>query len=280
MSCFLNIVVALPSEARPLIDLLKLRPVPMPHGLKLYCRGDYRLLISGIGKIASASAVGVLAGMSAVNDRHIWVNVGIAGHQNLPVGSAAIAHAITDVATQSTFYPSIAFASSIPSAAVHCFDEPTTDYAGAAFCDMESAAFYAAAQRYADTEFIHVLKVVSDNSAADLGALNRDSISRLMEEALDEIFSVIEQLLALDDRHRSSPMPLEIESLCSKWHFTVTQTAQLRELARRWSLVIDDIPWPPMATVESSTTAREVLARLTHVVDSKAVRLPPVQEHD
>lgn len=273
MSLQTNIVVALPSEARALISKLRLQPQPMPHGLKLYSRGDCRLLISGVGKIASASAVGVLAGMSAAADRQLWLNVGIAGHAKLPIGEMAIAHSVIDVATGSQYYPSVAFQAPFQSVAVHCFDKPTTNYPVDALCDMESAGFFAAASRYCDVEFVHVVKIVSDNCAADINALDRGKINNLVNSNADAITSLIDQLQEIDQRHRRTPDTLPTEALLAKWHFTVTQQAQLRELARRWALVVDDMPWPPMTTLDRCAAGSDVLACLGDLVNSRGLQL-------
>ena len=280
MALFTNIVVALPSEARPLISELSLRPEAMAHGIKLYVRADFRLLISGIGKIASASAVGVLAGMSKARERQIWLNVGIAGHATLPVGDIAIAHSVTEVASGKVLYPSIAFPPSIPSVALHCFDEPTSNYPPDTLCDMESAGFYAAAARFADAEFIQLVKVVSDNREAHLSGLDRGKISGLVHKNIDQIITLIDQLTQLDRDHRQGPNPLPIEPLLAQWRFSVTQQAQLRELSRRWGLLIEDRPWPPAAELMGCTSGREVLVRLGDFLDTQNVRLTQVRRHD
>ena len=55
-----------------------------PASVKCYVRDRFRLVVSGIGKVASATAVGYIAGSEPDDANFAWVNVGIAGHACLP----------------------------------------------------------------------------------------------------------------------------------------------------------------------------------------------------
>ncbi len=194
MQALVNFVIALPSEAKPLINRLGLRQDSSRPDVRLYTRNQYRLLVSGIGKAASATAVRTIVGSEPSDTHHIWLNVGIAGHAHLPKGAPGIAHLITDATTGVSFCPSIAFEPPCPTYALACYDKPTTAYAGDAMCDMESSAFFSAASQFSGAEFVHALKIVSDNSAADIEALDRTAIGLLIENNLDIVTSLAETL--------------------------------------------------------------------------------------
>jgi adenosylhomocysteine nucleosidase len=204
MHILTNFVVALPSEARPIIGRLDLKRCEQARGVTLYRREDFRLAVSGIGKAASAAAVGYIAGGEPSATRHIWLNVGIAGHATLAKGTAGIAHRITDQATGTSYCPSIAFRTPCQTYALVCHDKPTTSYAQDAMCDMESSAFFSAASRFSSVDFVQALKIVSDNSAADIRALDRRAISRLVEMNLDIIEAVVGSLREIAAR---DPVP-------------------------------------------------------------------------
>ncbi|MFT4565004.1 MAG: adenosylhomocysteine nucleosidase [Gammaproteobacteria bacterium] len=273
MSLRINIVVALPSEARPIIEHLSLRHERTVGGIKLYQFENVFLVVSGIGKTASAMAVGFLAAMADPEDQHIWLNVGIAGHASLPIGTSIIAHTVTDHTTGRSLYPSIVFNLPCEGHPVRCFDEPSTDYPFAAICDMESAAFFAAASRFADIEFIQILKIVSDNSEGDMRALDRDTIVSLVKGRLEILDATLGALVALDAKHRPERICPPLEELTSKWRFTVTQQVQLRDAACRWALLRPQSSWPPMDHLRTCSRANEVLACLVNILATEQIRV-------
>lgn len=267
-----NIVTALPSEAQPIIEFFGLHEEQPARNAKVWGSDNLRLIISGVGKAASAAAVGYLAGAAAPDIRHAWLNIGIAGHASAPVGTIGLAHSIVDIATNAVAYPSIVFNSPCHSYPLACYDQPTTDYPDDTLCDMESSAFFSAASRFSELEFVHLLKIVSDNSAAEIEALSRAKINALLKGQLEVIDKLIIALTQLDAKHRPCPLVLTLDELLKRWHFTVTQQVQLRELARRWALLKVDQAWPPEAQIRECTTAREVLAQVSDMLASTAFR--------
>lgn len=272
MSVQLNFITALPSEARPLIERFRLGRPHRTHGITWYENADVRLAVSGVGKSASAYAVGVLSGMAQPRSRSLWLNVGIAGHRDASPGTIGIAHRIDDLATAQVHYPAIVFNAPCKSFRVACFDRPTTSYHDDALCDMESSAFFAAAMRTAGVEFAHVLKIVSDNNAEHLEALDRRTITDLVSARLDVIAEVAARLT--DSASRTSPKALPAGSLAAfgRWHFSVTQTLQLRELERRWALLRPEGAWPPVPLTHCADGSA-VLRRLAAIVDGEPLRL-------
>ncbi len=257
-----NLVVALPSEARPLVERFDLRPRDPAGPLRTYEGRNIRLVVSGVGKLASAHAVGYLAGCTGATRGDLWINVGIAGHANVPVGTVALVHRIEDAAIRRAYYPVIAVSAPCPSFAVTCFDEPTTNYAGDALCDMESAGFFAAASRHQTHEFIHLLKVVSDNCAADIPQLDRAAIGRLVASAADCLGTLIDRLATLHRATHADAAASDFAPMPARWRFSATQQAQLNDLHRRWRARFPAVPWPP-PLVADARSGDEVLQRLT-----------------
>lgn len=272
MSVQLNFITALPSEARPIVERYKLGPAHRTHGITWYENAGVRLAVSGVGKSASAFAVGVLSGMDNASVQPLWLNVGIAGHRDADIGSIGIAHRIDDLATARVHYPAIVFNAPCPGFRVACFDQPTTSYHDDALCDMESSAFFAAAIRTSGVEFAHIVKIVSDNNAEHLEALNRQTITDLVCGQIDVIAEVAERLMRVaaqvtpDQRLESSGDAFR------RWRFSATQALQLKELERRWALLRPGAAWPPI-DIAHLTDARAVLKCLAHLVDSEPLRL-------
>ena len=273
MSAQLNFITALPSEARPIVERFKLGQQHRTNGITWYENNGVRLAVSGVGKSASAFAVGVLSGMSRAHTQPLWLNVGIAGHRDASLGTVGIAHRIDDIASGQVHFPAIVFNAPCASFPVACFDQPTTTYHGDALCDMESAAFFTAAARTSGVEFAHVLKIVSDNNAEHLTALNRQTITDLVGGQIDTIAAVAEQLIQLAARVAvKSRGEATVATREQRWRFSVTQSLQLQELERRWSLLRPGGAWPPI-DLSHCTSTREVLERLGDVVDSEPLRL-------
>lgn len=266
----LSFVVAMPSEARPLIESMQLRPLDAPSSTRLYGRDNVRLIVSGVGKVASASAVGFIAGREPPDTQHVWINAGIAGHAELPVGTIGIAHEIVDTVHGSAFYPAITFKAPCESYALTCHDEPTTTYAGNALCDMESAGFFSAAARFSSVEFIHAVKVVSDNAQTDVKSLDRVSITNLMAGALDTVGRLAETLEQLAKIHLPQVPVLPIEGIIKLHKFSVSQKFQLREIARRWAVVRGDEAWPPLQ-IEECKNSRDIISKLLQILETTPV---------
>jgi len=268
----LNIVTALPSEARPLIDHFKLRREEASR-LPVYASSRIRLAVSGIGKAACANATGFLAGSTPPGVHQAWLNIGIAGHAHAPPGTVGLAHQIDDAATGRSYYPGIVFRSPCPSYRVKCFDRPTTTYDGDAMCDMESSAYFAAATRYSDVETVHAIKIVSDNSAAHIATIDRQRIHELIGQHVDVVDDICEQLLqVLGSTVPADPGRENIDRLTRQWRFSVTQIIQLRELSRRWSLLRPAEPWPPLP-LDGCRSARDVIHTITSAVDTCALEI-------
>lgn len=93
----LAIVTALPSEAKPLIEFFNSKFKRLKLHL-LFIEMTLFTLSSGIGKINAALAVSYLQGK--LSECHqAWLNVGIAGHQSMAIGTRIIPHKIIDAET-------------------------------------------------------------------------------------------------------------------------------------------------------------------------------------
>ena len=100
---------------------------------------------------------------------------------------------------------------------------------------MEASGFCEAAQRFATSERVHCLKVVSDNPQSSYQELNAEKVEALIEAQLDMIAQVGEHLRALSQQlHALHADPPGLAELNARWQFTATQKHQLRGLLSRW----------------------------------------------
>ena len=89
----MNFLVALQPEARPLIEKFKLKKRNGSNPFPVFENESHCLAISGIGRIQAAAATGYLLGQLDGRPQAM-INLGIAGHGTLDVGTLFLANRI------------------------------------------------------------------------------------------------------------------------------------------------------------------------------------------
>ena len=231
MTVELHWLTALRAEAAPLIEHYGLARRSGPGSLAVYERDDMRLIISGIGKFAAANAVGYLAA-ACQNDSAAWLNLGIAGHRELALGTMRYIDIINEAATGNSLYPALVFKSQCAGAALCTVDQPETTFADDALYDMEGYGYFAAATKFASVERVQLLKIVSDNGAADINKIDRRSIAEMITTNLDAIDAFVvayREALARDDAAYLSAT----QNIIDSFTLTASQQVLVREGIRR-----------------------------------------------
>ena len=225
------IVTALDCEARPLLDHYRLRASTHTNPFRIYQNTHTTLIVSGMGRVNAAAASAYLAALVGPGIHH-WLNIGIAGQREYPIGSAWLAQHISSSATTHHWYPPIVFERTCPSATICTVDQPELTYPSSAIYEMEAAGFYATATRFSSGELVQCLKVISDNAEYPAARLRPNHVSQLIESALEPIHATLCTLndLALELQHVE-----QFQSLPKlPWRMSVSQQHQLRELLRRY----------------------------------------------
>lgn len=273
----INIVTALACEANPIIQHFHLRKSPQVFGFPVYSNEIFTLIISGMGKFAAASAVGYLQAMSSQAEEnlsgsaapHCWLNVGIAGHKTMDIGTALLAHSITDGATLQRFYPCFTFDLPCTTADVISVEQAETSYSTDAAYDMEALGFCAAASRFSSFEMIHCLKIISDNQAASCELITKHVGEELIGSQLLIMENLLHKLEKLQQTAASMyVLPQDYRFLINRFRFSVTQKTQLKRLLQRWRVlenarVSDQIP------IEEFENAKQVLLGIDAHLKSK-----------
>ena len=108
---------------------------------------------------------------------------------------------------------------------------------------MEASGFCEAAQRFATSERVHCLKVVSDNPQSSYQELNAEKVEALIDAQFDTVAQVGEHLRALSQQlHALHAAPPGLAELNARWQFTATQKHQLRGLLARWQALAPETP--------------------------------------
>ena len=122
-----------------------------------------------------------------------FLNVGIAGHGSLDIGTAFIANRIEDDQEDKTFYPPQITNSKMMQSRLRSCSHPNRNYANLGF-DMEAHAFFSIASRSITRELVQVVKVVSDNNDHSFESITPTIASDLIEKNLPEIIDLVDQL--------------------------------------------------------------------------------------
>lgn len=233
------ITTALKSEALPIIEAFNLKPIQGHPLFPIWQNEKVKLTVSGIGKVKAAAACGYLAGIYQDEDIYGWLNVGIAGHKSLPVGTPLFAHKIVDVELKTHYFPS--FACSFPCKTEECltFSNPETNYRETGMYDMEAAGFYPIASKSAPLEMIHVFKVISDNSQTGVHSITKQKATALIASHINHIKSIIHHFQSLISEIVPFDTPF-LEEFLKKWHFSTCETYQLKKLLKRWQALCPD----------------------------------------
>ena len=198
------------------------------------------LAITNVGKINAAAAVAYHHACIGTSSTDIWLNIGISGHKDIPVGEARIVNKITDQQHKTTWYPQILFKTDCINVSLLTIDAPSSNYQAALF-DMEAAGFYQMAQRLGTAELIHCLKIVSDNQNNPATKINVDSVKKLIASHRVTIDQVLESLKPLAEELNSIKAdPEHYQTLIEQYHFTQSERLQLSRLLRQWSIRLTD----------------------------------------
>jgi hypothetical protein len=187
----LNLVVALPAEAKPIIRLLNLKRDQVNMDMPVFYSGHIQLVISGPGVQASTDGVHYLHSVRPVATAQ-WLNIGICGHGSLEVGAALLAERIIDRQTGRRWSLTPPQKTTCTIGALTCVAEPQAEYAIDMAYDMESSGFIDTVSTVASIESARVFKIVSDNPANDIRGINAKRVGRLIEQQCELIRSMIE----------------------------------------------------------------------------------------
>lgn len=263
-------VVALSSEAKPLIEYYGLTLLEN-RGFSVYGNDHFRLVVTGMGKVRAAAGTAYLASLSRDQDDP-WLNVGIAGHRHLPIGTATFAHKITDQATGRSWYPPQIIRIPGKGAHVTTYDQPVSSYPEVEVCEMEAAAFYAVATRFSSAELVQCWKIISDNSLNHVADLNAERVTHLLADHVEDIDGIARALRRLRGDGKQFCKEINVKQYYDQWHFTVTQRVQLQEVLRKIS-ILGPVEMLEAKRWQHCDCAKNVLAELHRYLNSLPVTL-------
>ncbi|MDD2723953.1 MAG: hypothetical protein PHH59_08030 [Methylovulum sp.] len=221
------IYTALPCEAKPFIEHFRLKKDLRVQAFAVFTRDNISLTVTGVGKSAMAAGVAYTQALFAPSPNPVLVNIGIAGHQNYPLGSLFLLNKITDADSQRCYYPPLVFKPPCATTGIQTSAKPQLEYRHDELCDMEASAFYEIAVRFSTGELIQAFKVVSDNQVNPITQVTVQTVSGMLATHVKAIVQVIAQLDRL-----AGPLgvaePACFKELLGHYHFSVNEQQQLK----------------------------------------------------
>jgi len=271
-----NIICALKCEANSLVKFFGLKKSRINHPFPLFYGEGVALIISGIGKLNAATACAYLHGLQTREDlyqqKHLaaWLNVGVAGHRTVSIGSGFLVLKVIDQESGHSWYPVWLTKLPSPSETVMTLSEPDRLYTYPMLVDMEAAAIMGTVSRFTTMEFVHCYKIVSDNKSRDADQFSAKEVEHLVGQKVKPISSIVEYLtLLLEQEYCAIRLPEQYAVIMHYFRFSSTQAEQAKKILYRWQ-VLSEHPILSVIPLEDYTNAKEFLG----AVSTKLLELP------
>ena len=262
------IVCALYAEAKPLIDHFKLRKKVGYFPFTIF-EGDYiTLIISGVGKYSAGCAVSYVSALWHTSFLS-FLNVGIAGHKSLDVGTLCIPSKVVSPGSKKDFYPALMLDMKAKVETLYTLEAPTQDYFEEALFDMEAYEFFKCGMRFTTIEHLISLKVVSDNEKNPADNLTAPLVATLIGNHIEAIDDCCKKLIKM----QPSFLPhLNTSVLYEDIHFTQTEKLKLERLVERYQVLNPDKNLP-ISDLKKKRNAKAVLQSLENILIESPLEL-------
>lgn len=263
----LSIVCALNCEAKPWIERYALKKsASSPFDLYESVDSNIRVLISGIGALSTAAAIGWLGARlqsQGLVQKNAWLNVGIAGHASLDIATPVRVHAFVGEESLRKHFVPLTAKWAGHTCAVLSVNAPSNACPSDMMVDMEAFAFYQSAILFSSAELVQSIKVISDNKENDVNDLDAGKITALMRRQVDTVDQFATALLSLPLAQSPTKTVLALTHLRA----THSQEQQLNTLLNKVA-VLGIEPALLELELESAKSIKEVLRALQTLVAS------------
>ena len=188
----INIIVAMKSEAKPLINYWKLKKINSSNNIFINKKKNINLIISGIGKRKVKEATNILG---KNNSNQFFLNIGVAGHRDLKLGEIILASKVTDNKTNYNWYPSLLWETKIKKSSLVTVRFPKIIYKKNTAYDMEASSFLKAARDFVGPEKVQVIKIISDNKDSSILKISSKKIEYWIKKKIVIINKLVNEFL-------------------------------------------------------------------------------------
>lgn len=184
---------ALHCEAKPVIDFYRLKKSTAKQSFDLYSNSDMICIVSGPGANKMTEATHWAAKHCSNQTNLNWINLGIAGHKDLNLGSTILITKATQANNQGSITTSPPRQQLFEVAEIISQPAENTDYHDHALFDMETYDFLKTVTLYSAVEDCQCLKVISDNNQHPPDR-NKARISALIADNMKTINQFVSDL--------------------------------------------------------------------------------------
>lgn len=233
----IRFIVSTFSEAKPIIDIFKLKKNHDYKKFSVFDSDKISLTVSKIGKVNSALAVAYTFYKICNNKNDIWLNFGLCGHKSYEIGSIFLVNKILDNSNDKVFFP---FITNFKINTLSCItlEKKGINYKDSLF-EMESSGFFQATTKFSSKELIFILKIVSDNELKSVNFENSEEIYNIIIEKESVLKNFCNHLLNLNKMtlHKNQNIfNEETERIFNKINLTFTEKQQMRTLLKLYFL--------------------------------------------
>ena len=230
-------VVALRPEANALIKKFDLKSFSNHCNFPIYInrKNGHALVISGVGSIKSAVATMYLNKTFNPGQFVAWINIGIAGHFQGPVGTLFQVIKVVNNDNGKSFFPGLRFSKLAKAAELYTVSSPENEFTLPVLYDMEAAGFCEIAPSLSCNELTFVLKIVSDTSEQSQSLITKKMIADLFEKNSAIIDNLVQAVVKIVERERARlGDPIEMDGIMCSLHFTETNRLRFRKIYKKW----------------------------------------------
>ena len=256
-------VIALRSEANPVIDTFSMKRLPSAALFPVYINpgNGHTLVISGIGSAKSAAAATYLKALLQIKSYAAWINIGIAGYYKEPIGQLYQALRVLNPENGSAAFPGLGFSKIVPGTTLLTVSKQEENFSAQVLYDMEASGFCELAPLFSCNELTYVFKVVSDTPHTAASLITNKVVTGLIEKNIETISKLVDAIEALlKEEKKRLLIPREILEVMENTHFTVSNRNKLKQVYRKWRTV-----FPGRSLHEASdpkTSAKEFIMKL------------------
>ena len=253
------VVTALYQEAHGLIRELELKKNTAYAPFEVFDNesAGIRLVVTGVGEIASAAAAAAVCARDGADAADFLVNIGCcaaaeggcepadrdmdsgygAAHA-AQIGDLYVCHKITEQATGKTFYPDILYRHPWRERELVTGMQPLQRAAAyGVLYDMEAAAVYQAGIRFFSPDRMLFLKVVSDFGIAGQERMTAEALTGLLEQHVKEVAAFLTNLREAADEEetlRNDGILQEDEAVLERLFAALHCSQTMRASARQY----------------------------------------------
>jgi adenosylhomocysteine nucleosidase len=177
---------ALHCEAKPVIDFYRLKKNPEKAHFDLYSNNGMSCIVSGMGANKMIQAVQWGNNLFQQQNKISWINLGIAGHKSLPVGTAVLINQASLSNNTEILDTQTKIKHHFESKSILSILQENTGYKDDYLFDMEAHAFLKETSTLSSLKQCQSIKVISDNSETT-PTRNKEKISNLIAGNMKQI---------------------------------------------------------------------------------------------